>query len=61
MGKRELADVLRKTSDIEKNLKPTGGSFAPNIKTINRDIDFQIWKAELKRELQNLLCVSMRH
>lgn len=52
MGKRELADVLRKTSDIEKNLKPTGGSFAPNIKTINRDIDFQIWKAELKRELQ---------
>lgn len=52
MGMNELSDVLKRTSDIEKHLKPTGGSFAPNIKTINRSVDFQIWKTELKRELQ---------
>lgn len=48
----ELSDILKRTSDIEKHLQPTGGSFAPNIMTINRNVDFQIWKTELKRELQ---------
>ena len=52
MGMKELSDVLKKTSDVEKHLKPAGGSFAPSIKTINRSVDFQIWKTELKRELQ---------
>lgn len=52
MGMKELSDVLKRTSDIEKHLKPTGGSFMPNIKTINRNPDFQIWTTELKRELQ---------
>ncbi len=52
MGMKQLSDVLKRTSDIEKKLKPTGGNFMPNVKTINRDPDFQIWKTELKRELQ---------
>ena len=26
----------------------------PNVKTINRNPDFQIWKTELKRELQRV-------
>lgn len=52
MGMHELSDVLKRVSDIEKHFKPTGGSFAPNVKTINRSVDFQIWKTELKRELQ---------
>lgn len=54
MGMKELSDVLKRTSDIEKHLKPTDGNFMPNVKTINRDPDFQIWKAELKRELQKM-------
>lgn len=52
MGMKELSDVLKRTSDIEKHLKPARDGFAPNLKTINRSVDFQIWKAELKRELQ---------
>lgn len=52
MGMKQLSDVLKRTSEIEKHLKPTGGNFMPNVKTINRDSDFQIWKTELKRELQ---------
>ena len=52
MGMKQLSDVLKRTSDIEKKLKPTGGNFMPNVKTINRDPDFQIWKTELNRELQ---------
>ena len=52
MGMKEFSDVLKRTSDIEKHLKPTGGSFMPSVKTINRNPDFQIWKTELKRELQ---------
>lgn len=54
MGKKELAAVLRRTSDMEKLLAPTGGSFMPNVKTINRNLDFQIWKAELKHQLQKV-------
>lgn len=52
MGLNEISDVLKRISDIEKNLKPIGGTFSPNIKTINRSVDFQTWKSELKRELQ---------
>lgn len=54
MGMKELSDVLKRTSDIEKHLKPASGGFAPNIKTINRSVDFQIWKTELKQELQKM-------
>lgn len=54
MGMKELSDVLKRTSDIEKHLKPTGGNFMPDVKTINRNPDFQIWKTELKRELQRM-------
>ena len=54
MGMKELADVLKRTSDIEKHLKPASDGFAPNLKTINRSFDFQHWKAELKRELQKV-------
>lgn len=54
MGMKELSDVLKRTSDIEKHLKPASGGFAPNIKTINRSVDFQIWKTELKQELQKI-------
>ena len=52
MGMKQLSDILKRTSEIEKHLKPIGGNFMPNVKTINRDSDFQIWKTELKRELQ---------
>lgn len=54
MGMKELSDVLKRTSDIEKHLKPARDGFAPNLKTINRSVDFQIWKTELKRELQRM-------
>ena len=54
MAQKELTNILKRTSQIEKLLKPTGGSFMPNVKTINRNPDFQIWKTELKRELQRV-------
>lgn len=54
MSRQELIDVLNKTSDMEKLLTPTGGSFMPNTKTINSKVEFQIWKAELKRILPML-------
>lgn len=54
MAQKELTNILKRTSEIEKLLKPTGGSFMPNVKTINRNPDFQIWKTELKRELQRV-------
>jgi len=65
MGKRELKDILKRTSQIEKQLKPMGGSIMPELKTINRSVDFQIWKTELKEELlmlkQDPLIVDILH
>lgn len=52
MGLNELSAILKRTSDIEKFLKPIGPNFAQDIKTINESVDFQIWKSELKRELE---------
>ena len=54
MGKQELVNILKRTSEIEKELKPMGGSFMPNLKTINRSLSFQIWKTELREELLKL-------
>lgn len=54
LRRQELIDVLNKTSDMEKLLTPTGGSFMPDTKTINGKVEFQIWRAELKRILQML-------
>lgn len=54
MSKKELLDVLNKTSEIEKLLTPMGGSFMPGLKTINRNVEFQTWKEELKIQLQKL-------
>lgn len=51
MGKKELINMLDKTTEIEKHLLPVDDGFLSGIKTINRNVDFQIWKAELKREL----------
>ena len=54
MGKQELLDVINKASEIEKLLTPLGGEFMPGVKTISKKLDFQIWKAELKLQLQEL-------
>lgn len=54
MGMKELSNVLKRTSDIEKYLKPVSNGFVPNLKIINRSVDFQIWKTELKQELQKM-------
>ena len=54
MGKQELIDVINKTAEIEKLLTPKGGELMPGVKTINKAVDFQIWKAELKLQLQKL-------
>ena len=39
------------TSDIEKELKPLGSGYMPDVKTINRSPAFQTWKEELKQEI----------
>lgn len=52
MGMEELSNILERTSEIEKHLKPESDSFLPNLKMIYRNVDFQTWKTELKRELQ---------
>ena len=54
LSRKELIDILNQTSDMEKLLTPTGGSFMPDTKTINGKVEFQIWRAELKRILQTL-------
>ena len=54
MSKRELVDVLNKTSEIEKLLTTMGGSLMPTLKTINRKVEFQVWKEELKFQLEKL-------
>ena len=54
MSKKELLDILSKTSEIEKLLTPMGGSFMPTLKTINGKVEFQIWKEELKLQLGKL-------
>lgn len=54
MSKRELVDVLNKTSEIEKLLTTMGGSFMPTLKTINGKVEFQVWKEELKFQLEKL-------
>lgn len=52
MGMKELSNILERTSEIEKHLKPARGSYLPGLKIIYKDLDFQTWKTELKRELQ---------
>lgn len=54
MSKKELLDILDKTSEIEKLLTPMGGSVTPELKTIYRKKDFLNWKEELKHQLRKL-------
>ncbi len=54
MSKRELVDVLNKTTEISKLLTPRAGSFMSGLKTINEKIEFQTWKEELKLQLGEL-------
>lgn len=54
MSKRELVDVLNKTTEISKLLTPRAGSFMSGLKTINEKIEFQTWKEELKFQLGKL-------
>lgn len=49
MGKREFTEVLKQISDVEKNFRPTGA-----VKIINKNMDFLIWKNELKQELEKM-------
>lgn len=51
MGRKEIGDLLKRTSDIEKELKPLGSGYMPDVKTINRSPAFQTWKEELKQEI----------
>ena len=54
MSKRELVDVLNKTTEISKLLTPRVGSFMSGLKTINEKVEFQTWKEELKFQLGKL-------
>lgn len=54
MGKKELVDILKRTSEMERQLKPMDGSYFPTLKTVYRSKDFQRWKTELKEELHKL-------
>lgn len=54
MGNRKLIDIIDKTAEIEKLFVSNGSGFMPQIKTINRSVDFQTWKTELKQQLLKL-------
>ena len=54
MKKQDVVTLLNKSNEIEKKFTPLGGNFMPDIMTISKNVDFQIWVTELKRALQTL-------
>ena len=54
MSKKELIAVLNKTSEVEKLIEPIDRVLGSDFKSLNRKVEFQVWKEELKLQLGNL-------
>lgn len=51
---QKLVNTINQIDEIEKELKPIGGTYMSDLKTISKSLNFKIWRTELKERLLQL-------